>query len=179
MMATKRGFMILLVVFVVGMAGYMISQPSPGSISAAMAPEMDLPLSPPAKPTKLSALKGKVVLLDFWATWCGPCKMSMPSIQGLYTKFKDRGLEVIGISEDEPGPQVHAAIEATRKDLGVTYPTALAADISGIGDKFGHNGIPALYVIDKQGKIRDVESGWDPDNSEAKLDKLIAQLLDE
>jgi len=176
-MATKRGLVILLVVFVLGMGGYMMTQPSPGSLSAKAAPDMDLPLSSPAKHTTLAALKGKVVLLDFWATWCGPCKMSMPDIQTLYTKFKDRGLVVIGISEDNA--QDRATVETVKKGLGITYPTALAIDIPDIGGKFGHNSIPELYVIDKQGMIRDTEEGWSPDISPPKLDDLISKLLAE
>ena len=183
-MATKRGLVILLVLFVVGMCGYMITQPSPGSASAAMAPDVDLPLSAPAKPTKLSDLRGKVVLLDFWATWCGPCKLSMPEIQSLYTKYKDQGCEVIGISLDDVASpadkdKVTQAVEKVKQSLGVTYPTALGATIPDLSSKFQFGNIPTLYVIDKQGKIRDVEQGWDPENSLTKLNQLIRQLLDE
>src|SRR5262249_58494104 len=67
-------------------------------------------------------LRGKVVLLNFWATWCVPCRKEMPSIEALYQRYKDRGLEVVAISLDKGSTTV---VEAFVKEVGVTYRVAL------------------------------------------------------
>jgi thiol-disulfide isomerase/thioredoxin len=172
-MATKRGLMIGLVLFVVVMMVYLMRQ-TPDSASLKEVPDFALPLAAPAQPTRLSALRGKVVILDFWATWCGPCKLSMPHLEKMYKKYKDRGLVVIGISEDDATER--AAVEAARKDLGVTYPTAMAVDMADIAGKFPHEGIPALYLIDKEGKLADSVEGFSEEYMD-KLDRNIDEML--
>lgn len=136
------------------------------------APEIALPLKKGAAPLALSAWKGKVVILDFWATWCGPCRESIPEVERIYKKYHEKGLEVVGISVDEAGTA--SGVPAAVKELGMTYPVVLASDIPDIRTKYEFNGIPQMYIIDKKGNISDSISGWDPNsNLDAKVEALL------
>ncbi len=98
----------------------------------------------------LAKLRGKVVLVNYWATWCAPCRKEMPKLDAFYRHYHDRGLEMIGISIDFPRDY-----EKMRKAARtVTYPTAAAKDIS--DDGFGTpGGVPITWIIDADGRVRD------------------------
>ena len=153
---------------IVGVLYYLGNQPSPLS----EAPDIPLPLQSYHLPTKLSGFRGKVVLLDFWATWCGPCKMSIPVIAGLYDKYKDKGFEVIGISEDED----RSGVPDTEKMLGMRYPVVFATDMPGVEDAFPHTGIPAMYLIDKRGNISWSQDGY---SGQEDLEDKVTRLLND
>ena len=123
------------------------------------APDLPLQLERDAPPVLLSSLKGKVVLLDFWATWCGPCRQSIPQLEKLYAKYHPEGLEVVGISIDETAAPVPAAIA----ELGMTYPVVQAFDIPGIASRYDFTAIPQAYLIDKKGRIAGVLTGSNED----------------
>jgi len=98
----------------------------------------------------LSKLRGKVVLVNYWATWCAPCKKEMPILNSFYRRYHEQGLEMIGISADRPNdfPKMRS-ISAT-----LAYPTATLDRISNNG--FGPpEGFPLTYVIDRDGIVRD------------------------
>jgi cytochrome c biogenesis protein CcmG, thiol:disulfide interchange protein DsbE len=99
------------------------------------------------KPVKLSSFKGKPVLIDFWATWCGPCRETMPELQKLHQEFGPKGLEIIAISSD-PEP----AVEKFLKDNPYTYPMYIDLDNSA-NTKFGVTGLPTSFVLDRNGKV--------------------------
>ncbi|BAL81120.1 peroxiredoxin family protein [Caldisericum exile] len=123
---------------------------------------------------KLSDLKGKVVLLDFWATWCGPCRMTIPHVEAIYEKYKDKGVVVIGINLDTGDvSKVQQFInEQGMKYLVVTDPNSQVASLYGV------NSIPRFFVIDKNGRIAKMLIGYDP-NMEDVLSKEIDALLNE
>ena len=104
----------------------------------------------------LAALKGKVVLVDFWATWCGPCVAELPHVKEAYDKYHDKGFEIIGISLD----QDKEALEQFTKDKKMTWPQYF--DGEGWGNKyakeFGINGIPAMWLVDKKGVLIDLKA---------------------
>lgn len=167
-MSRGKMFVVALVVLVVALLFQVMVTPpraadAPGSAvlpasERQAAPDLALPVEKGKPAVTFASLKGKVVLLDFWATWCGPCRASIPDIEKLYKKYHSQGLEVYGISVDENPTIVPAAASA----LGMTYPIVLASEIPGIRDKFSFNGIPQLYIIDKSGKVARSLSGYDP-----------------
>ena len=102
-----------------------------------------------------SDYKGKVVLLNFWATWCGPCKIEIPWFIEFETKYKDQGFAVLGVSMDEDGWD---AVRPFLADLGVNYRTLLGTDM--VAQQFGGvEALPTSFVIDRQGKIASTHVG--------------------
>jgi cytochrome c biogenesis protein CcmG, thiol:disulfide interchange protein DsbE len=98
----------------------------------------------------LAKLRGKVVMVNYWATWCAPCRKEMPKLDAFYKKYQSQGLEIVGISID-----FERDLEKARKlARTVTYPMALAKAIS--DDGFGiPKGVPITWIIDTDGKVRD------------------------
>ncbi len=124
------------------------------------------------KEHRLSDYKGKVVVLDFWATWCGPCLKLMPEIQGLHEKFKDRGAVVIGISGGERRDPVKGPADHMAKQ-GYTY--GLLVEGTDVFAAYGIEVIPTLYVITADGKVAYRGPGRPGDA--AKIERIIEQQL--
>ncbi len=96
----------------------------------------------------LSSYKGKVVLLDFWATWCGGCKVEIPWYIEFASKYKDSGLAVIGVSMDEEGWKLVKPFLAAKK---MNYPVVIGDE--GLAKKYGLEAMPMTLVIDREGKV--------------------------
>lgn len=114
------------------------------------APEIDLP-NPEGVPTKLSSLRGKYVLIDFWAKWCGPCRRENPNVVKAYHKFKDKGFEVFGVSLDRTHQDWVQAI--AEDGLVWTHVSDLKYFESEAASDYNINAIPFSILIDPQGKI--------------------------
>lgn len=114
------------------------------------APEIVLP-TPDDKELALSSFKGKIVLVDFWASWCGPCRKEMPNVVKAYAKYKDKGFEIYGVSLDQDKGRW---VEAIQKD-GITWPQV--SDLkywdSYAAKLYAVEGIPYTVLLDKEGKI--------------------------
>ena len=124
----------------------------------------------------LASLKGKAVLLNFWATWCAPCKIEMPWFEEFNKKYAAQGLEIVGVDEDDDvkSAQIQKAIVQTVKNTGVTYPIVLgdANTNKAYGDP---DVLPATYFIDRSGKIVAQAIGLAPKNeAEANVQKILA-----
>jgi peroxiredoxin len=104
----------------------------------------------------LSSFKGKVVLLSFWATWCGPCKAELPSIQALYNKMSAKGLVVLAVDLGEGKAKVAQFV----REYGLTFPVLLDTDAS-VGSSYGASSIPTNYLIDRSGRIIARVVGYD------------------
>ena len=100
------------------------------------------------KPVKLSSLRGKVVLLDFWATWCGPCRIEMPRVQKLHREFRAKGLVVYGVNVGEGAAKVRPFLTKN----SYTFPILLDREKS-VMEKYGVNGIPTLVIVDRKGTV--------------------------
>jgi len=116
------------------------------------------------KDLKLSDLKGKVVLLDFWATWCEPCKIETPWLIELQRKYGPKGFTVVGIAMDEGGQKIvqpYAQSARFEMDdgskLAINYPVVLGNDA--LSDKFGVTGFPTSVLISRDGKLVKITSG--------------------
>ena len=121
------------------------------------------------KEVSVSDYKGKVVLVNFWATWCPPCLAEMPDLNKLYVDYKDKGLQILGLTVSSRAKDIPKKV----KQSGVTYPILLEAEP--VAAKFGGFGaIPQTFIIDKQGKIVHSITGA---RSYKAFEKLIKPLL--
>jgi peroxiredoxin len=115
----------------------------------------------------LSKLKGKVVLLDFWATWCPPCRGEVPNVKKTYDRFHDQGFEIVGVSLDQDKDKLTQFV-AENKMAWPQYFDGLGWQ-NKYAQQFGINSIPAMWLIDKQGKLRDVNGREDLSGGVQKL----------
>ena len=125
---------------------------APGPASAAIGPwrppEIALPLLDGGK----AALpRDRVTLVDFWATWCGPCRISMPRLQTLWTEYKPRGVELYSIDTDEPAPDRDKQIHAFLDQLELKFPVAI--DDGAASEAFAIARLPTLLLLDKTGQV--------------------------
>ena len=124
------------------------------------------------KPISQAALAGQVVLLDFWATWCAPCRKSMPELQALHDKYRDRGFTVVGISIDEDGP---AKVKKYVRAKKITYPIAMDSEKDPAWEAFKVKAVPAAFLIDRQGQL--VAQWTGSSANRAELERALEKLL--
>jgi thiol-disulfide isomerase/thioredoxin len=122
---------------------------------------------------ELSTYRGRVVLVDFWASWCAPCKTSFPALDSLYREYQPRGLEVLAVNLDERRRDADAFLRARSHRLTVLFDPIGASPVA-----FGVKGMPSSFLIDKAGNIRFTHMGY-AGNVDESYRREIAQLLAE
>ena len=121
----------------------------------------------------LAKYKGNVVMVNFWATWCGPCQQEMPLLDAMYKKYKMAGFTLIGVNVDKEAPPVKALLE--RKP--VTFPVLLDPANS-VSKAYHVDEMPSTVIVDRKGQIRYVHRGYRPGDENEYQDK-IRQLIKE
>lgn len=142
--------------------------------SAVNSPAPDFTLkSSDGKNIKLSELRGQVVMVNFWASWCGPCRQEMPLLEQLHKKYQPMGFTLLGISVDEN------TSDATKflKGVDVSFPI-LFDNESEVSDLYRVNAMPTTVIIDRNGKVHSIHLGYKP-GVEEKYQQQIRALLKE
>jgi peroxiredoxin len=121
----------------------------------------------------LRALRGKVVLLNFWATWCGPCEQEMPAMQRVYARLAPRGLEIVAISEDDDT----SAVEKFRARLALGFPIALDAGRAVAQQRYQTFRYPESFLVDRAGVLVERyvgERDWEAPEYVSRIERLLA-----
>jgi peroxiredoxin len=155
-------------------ATFALSAAVPASAIAPASAAPDFTLRTLTGPNlRLSEQRGQVVLVNFWATWCGPCRKEMPQLNKLYEKYHAAGFQLLGVNVDD---DTRKAAEIAAK-LGLAFPVLLDADKSA-SKAYDLNAMPSTVLIDRDGRVRYVHRGY-VDGYEDTYDQQIRQLLKE
>lgn len=115
---------------------------------------------------------GQVLVINFWATWCQPCRAEMPTLQSIYDKYRERGLALLGVNYGEGSDTVVSYV----REIGVSFPIVLDRDMT-VGQLYRVQGLPTTIFVDRQGTVRDMVLGGPM--SAAYIESKILPLLDE
>src|SRR5690348_14747442 len=115
----------------------------------------------------LAQYKGQVVMINFWASWCGPCRQEMPLLENIYKKYNKMGFTLIGVNV-EPDPK---AAEGFLKDTPVNFPVIYDKD-STVSKAYDVSGMPSTVIIDRKGNIRVLHRGYKPGDENEYLDSI-------
>ena len=119
----------------------------------------------------LQALRGQVVYVDFWASWCGPCRRSFPWMNELQRRYGGRGLTIVAINVDKNPADAARFLERNPAQFAIAYDQAGATPLA-----YAVEGMPSSYLVDAQGKVVDVEQGFH-DDRKALVERRIQSLL--
>jgi peroxiredoxin len=151
-----------------------LSQAAAAVEAGAPAPALSMPaLEDAARPVTMAGLKGNVVYVDFWASWCVPCRLSMPALEEMYRRHKARGFAVVGVNKD-------ATVADARRFLAkvpVTF-TLVADPADAAARGFDVKAMPSGYLVDRKGVVRHVHRGFTAETG-AALEREIDSLLRE
>lgn len=124
-------------------------------------------------PLTLESYGGQVLIIDFFAVWCQPCRLSIPHLLEMQSKFGRQGLQILGINADEQGEKLLNGFIDKQK---IVYPIALASD--NLLSDYSVRAVPVMYIVDKKGKIAEIFRGYNSEigrKSEALIKKLLAE----
>ena len=154
----------------------LAAAPRPDQILAGFvgqpAPDIDLPRVDGSGRINLSGQRGQVVLVYFWSIWCGACRMATPTIDRWHRTFGQRGLTIVGISDDPID-----RLQQARSSLSLSFPLVHDSDAK-VGSAYWVNAIPAFFLIDRAGNVVLATEGWDASQSgsiEGEIQRLLGR----
>ena len=154
--------------------------PSAGNAAAAMLPAVVLDTEMKSangdEPIKLSNYSGKVLLVNLWATWCGPCRRETPELVRLHQEYHDRGLEVVGLSTEDPVASEQTVQEFVRV-FNVGYRVGWAPREVAIALMRGRTSIPQSFIVTRDGRIAKHFLGFHPQNTPPQLKQAVEEAL--
>lgn len=151
---------------------FMLSSTVRAEVEVGDRPELDL-TDLDGEEIALGELRGKVVLVDFWATWCAPCRRSMPAYQKFYDEYRDDGLRILAVSVDES----RSAVDEFRRRHGLTVAIMLDEEHR-TAEEFAPPTMPTTYLVDREGVVRYRHAGFrdgDAEEIEAKIRELLGE----
>jgi cytochrome c biogenesis protein CcmG/thiol:disulfide interchange protein DsbE len=169
-MADRRGLNIGLATAAIGLAA-VLGLAALHRRTPSLAPDFAVP-DLRGQAVRLSGLRGQVVLVNLWTTWCPPCREEMPSMERLYQRLKDRGFVLLAVSQDEAGK---AAVEPFVRDLGLTFPVLIDPEHQ-VGDRFQVWGYHESFLIDREGRVVERVIGprdWAAPDQVAAVERLL------
>lgn len=128
------------------------------------------------KPKKLSDYAGKVLIVDLWATWCGPCRQEIPHLIAIANEYKSKGVEVIGLTNEDPTEDAQKVRDFS-KQFKINYPVGWASPQMQIGLMRGRNGIPQTLIIGRDGKVRNHFVGFSAPISVPQMKAALEQAV--
>ena len=137
------------------------------------APDFTLP-SVTGEKFRLSSLKGKIVVLDFWAVWCGPCTDSMPFFQKLQDRYRAKGLEVVGLHVNDRMPEADEVKEFLG-ELGILYRNVVST--TEVDDSYLVYAMPTTYILDRNGVVQKRHIGFNPKTAPERIEGDVKALL--
>ena len=151
-------------------AGVTVSLDKPGAANLGqIAPDFTLK-TPDGQAVRLSDLRGRLVMVNFWATWCAPCAVEMPALEATYRKYKDQGLVVLAVNQAEAPDKVTQYM----RDHNLTFPTVLDTDTS-VAQLYRVTGYPTTWLIDREGNLQQLRRG--AFTSAAQIDAMLSGAL--
>jgi thiol-disulfide isomerase/thioredoxin len=142
-----------------------------GETLRAPAADFTLPVRGQASPVQLSKLRGQVVMINFWASWCGPCRQEFPLLDQMYRKYRPMGFTLLGVNVE---PEMTDA-EGFLAKVPVSFPIVMDRE-NAVSKAYGVNAMPSTVIVDRQGNVRWLHRGYKPGDENAYLDQIRTLL---
>jgi thiol-disulfide isomerase/thioredoxin len=167
--SSKRSMRLLMPSLVVAL-GLLIALPALALDDGARAPEIGLK-DIDGDVIRMADLRGKVVLVDFWATWCGPCREELPFLEELQDRHEDEGFVVVGVNVDRDRRNMESFV----RRLGLSFPNVYDGEHA-VAGRYGPSSMPTSYLVDRQGVVRHIFRGFRAADATA-LERHVEALL--
>jgi thiol-disulfide isomerase/thioredoxin len=152
-------------------AALLAAVPAGATAGGEPAPALTLPARAPARTVSLEALRGQVVMLNFWASWCGPCREEFPLLDQMYKRYRAAGVTIVGINVEPDSSDAEGFLAKTP----VGFPIAFDRD-SAASRLFGVDAMPSTVLIDRRGVVRWTHRGYKPGDENEYLDRIRSLL---